>query len=246
MEFYVVDSYRELSDKAANIVAEEMFHNKNAVLGLATGSTPEGMYARLVKMYRESKLDFASIVTFNLDEYIGLCPEHPRSYHYYMNRNLFDHVNINAENINIPCCSDGWNSGEICREYDRKIINAGGIDLQLLGLGVNGHIGFNEPGQHLQAQTHLVNLAKETIEANSRFFDTPDEVPRQAITMGVGSIMHSAKILLMASGQNKAPAIRESFSGLVSTKTPASLLQLHRDLILLIDKEAASLLDCVR
>ncbi len=241
MEIHIVNNYQELSKKAANIVAEEIDQKSRVVLGLATGSTPEGMYAQLVKRYRDNKLDFDQVVTFNLDEYAGLSPDHPQSYYYYMRCNLFDHVNIKPDNIFVPSCFNNKDAGVVCGEYDRKIDQSGGIDLQVLGIGVNGHIGFNEPGQHLQTQTHLVDLVEETIEANSRFFDSIDQVPRQAVTMGVGSIMHSEKIMLMANGKNKARAIQESFGGLVSTRVPASLLQLHRNFILLIDKEAASL-----
>ncbi len=241
MKVEVVENYRELSDAAADMVAAAVKLNHELVLGLATGSTPEGMYARLVNKYREKQVDFSSVVTFNLDEYIGLAPEHPQSYSYYMHRHLFDHVNIKPSNTHIPC-SYRENADEICREYEKKIKRAGGIDLQVLGIGVNGHIGFNEPQESLSVYTYLVDLSEETIEANSRFFNSLQEVPRQAITMGVGTIMHAKKIVLLAGGKSKARAVRQSFRGNISTARPASLLQLHRDFILLADKEAAALL----
>ncbi len=242
MDLQVVGDYREMSELGAKIVSETIQEKKNAVLGLATGSTPEGMYARLVEKYRRGDLDFKSVVTFNLDEYVGLAPDHPQSYHYYMKRNLFDHVNLDPVNISIPTSSSDETLEEACRQFDKKIEHAGGIDLQVLGIGVNGHIGFNEPAPYLKTATHLVELAEETIEANSRFFQSKEEVPRKAVTMGLGSMMAADKILLLANGKNKAPAVRDSFSGLVSTETPASLLQLHRKVTIVIDREAASLL----
>ncbi len=242
MDLKIVDNYSKMSEMAANIVAGLMQSKKDAVLGLATGSTPEGMYARLVEMYRQGKIDFNSVVTFNLDEYVGLAPDHPQSYHQYMKKNLFDHVNIKPSNTSIPHCSGNDNPGEVCAEFETKIKQAGGIDLQVLGIGVNGHIGFNEPASHLRTTTHLVELAEETIKANSRFFESVDKVPRKAITMGMGSIMGAKKVLLLASGENKAEAVRDSFSGFISTETPASLLQLHRDVLVVVDQEAASLI----
>ena len=241
MDITLVDNYRELSENAAAIVADEVNRRQDPVLGLATGSTPEGMYAQLVKKFQEKKVDFSNSVTFNLDEYACLSPEHPQSYHYYMYRNFFDHINIKPRNINIPYCED-HDIADACREYDRKIIEAGGIDLQILGIGINGHIGFNEPGECLYTGTYLVDLTEETIDANSRFFNSREDVPQQAITMGVGSIMHAEKILLMACGKNKARAVQLMCCGKVTTKLPASLLQLHRSITLLADREAASLL----
>jgi len=242
MEIQIVDNYQQMTIKAADIVAHQVNQKKDSVLGLATGSTPEGMYARLVEMYRDKMIDFASVVTFNLDEYTALSLKHPQSYHCYMGRHLFDHVNIRPENTHIPHGNNEQDISEVCREYDDKISSMGGIDLQILGIGVNGHIGFNEPGQFLQTRTHLVELAEETVEANSRFFSSPEEVPRRAITMGMASIMHAKKIMLLASGESKASAIQKSVSGRISTDIPASLLQLHRDIILIVDKQAASLL----
>ncbi len=241
MIIHVFDNYRQMSIKAAGIVSNQIILKSNSVLGFATGSTPEGMYRELVQAHKEGLVDFSRAVTFNLDEYMGLSSGHPQSYHYYMYQNLFNHVNVHPENIHIPL-GEEQDAEEFCREYDREIAGAGGIDIQVLGIGVNGHIGFNEPARTLKMHTHIVDLTEETIESNSRFFDSIDKVPRKAITMGMGSIMHSKKIILLASGENKAQAIKETISGEVSTEVPASLLQLHRDVTFILDKEAASLL----
>ncbi len=241
MRIKTIDNYNELSEQAADIVAIEVQTKKNTVLGLPTGSTPLGMYACLVKMYKKNEIDFKNVITFNLDEYIGLPPDHPQSYNYYMHSNFFDHVNVKKSNIHIPHCKD-QDPILICREYEQNIKRAGGIDLQILGIGTNGHIGFNEPDEYLYTETHLVELTEETIEANSRFFKSRDEVPLQAVTMGVGSIMGAAKIILLASGESKAEAVKEMLSGKVTTRVPASFLQLHRDVTVLVDIEAASLL----
>jgi len=242
MDIEVVDNYSVMSEIAANMVAGLIQEKENAVLGLPTGSTPEGMYTHLVEMYREGKIDFSAVVTFNLDEYVGLAEDHPQSYYQYMKNKLFDHVNIKQENYSIPSCSGSNDHALICDEYEKRIKEAGGIDLQVLGLGVNGHIGFNEPASYLRATTHLVELAEETVKTNSRFFDSVDDVPGQAITMGMGSIMGANKILLLASGEKKAKAVKKSFSGLIYTEHPASLLQLHRNLVVILDREAGSLL----
>ncbi len=237
----IVDDYDAMSEFAAKLVADLIIFKKKAVLGFATGSTPEGMYTRLVEMYRQGKIDFKAVTAFNLDEYVSLSPDHPQSYYAYMCNNIFKHVNINPKKINIPS-SNSENINERCKDYEKKITKAGGIDLQVLGIGINGHIGFNEPAQYLRSSTHLVELAEETIKANSRFFQSIDEVPRQAITMGMGSIMKANRILLLASGGKKAEAIRNSFSGFVTTESPASFLQLHKDAVIVIDRKAASLL----
>ncbi len=241
MRIKTIDNYNELSEQAADIVAIQVQNKKNTVLGLPTGSTPLGMYACLVKMYKKNEIDFKNVITFNLDEYIGLPPDHPQSYNYYMHSNFFNHVNVKKSNIHIPHCKD-QDPNLICREYEQNIKRAGGIDLQILGIGTNGHIGFNEPDEYLYTETHLVKLTEETIEANSRFFKSRDKVPLQAVTMGVGSIMGAAKIILLASGESKAEAVKEMLSGKVTTRVPASFLQLHRDVTVLVDIEAASLL----
>ncbi|MFO7952593.1 MAG: glucosamine-6-phosphate deaminase [Bacillota bacterium] len=244
MKISIVEDYDQLSEKAAAIVAGQLQAKKDSVLGLATGSTPEGMYANLVKMYREGLLDFSSVITFNLDEYVGLSPQHPQSYQAYMYRLFFDHVNIKPENIYIPSLNENMDSVvQVCRDYDQKIYQAGGIDLQILGIGVNGHIGFNESGSSLPKNTYMVDLSPETIEANSRFFDSAEEVPHRAVTMGLGPIMHAKRVLLLASGRDKAEAVKESFSGHITTQVPASLLQLHPAALVLVDHEAAFLLN---
>ena len=239
MRILIVENYPQLSSTAAGIVASQVILKNNCVLGLPTGSTPEGMYGELVQLQREEKVDFSEVVTFNLDEYLGLSPEHPQSYHHYMHHHFFNHIPVPPQNIHIPP-GRGDITAEHCREYDSNIAAAGGIDLQVLGIGVNGHIGFNEPGQYLKTGTHVVELTEETVEANSRFFDSREHVPRQAITMGMGSILGARKILLLAGGKNKAPAIRESLNGNITTNLPASFLQLHSDVILVLDREAAS------
>ncbi len=241
MKIFIVDDYEQMSIKAATIVASQVILKNSAVLGLATGSTPEGMYARLVQMYKEGTVDFSEVKSFNLDEYIGLAPDHHQSYNYYMHQHLFNHINIASDNIFIP---DGKTEDIelFCKEYDETIAAAGGIDIQVLGVGVNGHIGFNEPDRHLETGTNAVFLTQETIDSNSRFFAMIEEVPRRAITMGMKSIMHARRIILLASGLNKAPIIKEMVNGRVRTEVPASFLQLHREAILVLDREAASLL----
>lgn len=241
MEIYIVDDYQQLSMKAANFVASQVILKKNTVLGLATGSTPEGMYSRLVQMNHEGIVDFSKVITFNLDEYLGLASEHPQSYHFYMYNHFLAHINIAPQNTHILPGITG-DIKKTCREYEQKIREAGGIDLQILGIGINGHIGFNEPGSFLKVQTHLMGLTKETIVANSRFFPTLADVPRQALTMGMGAILQAKRILLLANGKSKARAIQEMVNGRVTTAVPASFLQLHRNLTLVLDKEAASLL----
>lgn len=236
MRLHILEDYQGLSKKAASIVSSQVILKPDSVLGLATGSTPLGMYKRLVQMYKEGMVDLSEVLTFNLDEYVGLDPKHPQSYNYYMFENLFKQVNLSEERINIPT-GDIDELEKFCKEYDRRIDEAGGIDLQVLGIGINGHVGFNEPDCILKTGTHVVELAQETIEANSRFFDSSEEVPRRAISMGMSSIMRAKKILLLASGENKAEAIRRTISGQITTEVPASLLQLHPDVIVVVDKE---------
>lgn len=242
MRIHILDSYEEMSIKAASIVASQIILKPDSVLGLATGSTPLGMYAQLVEMFRNKRVDFREVKTFNLDEYLGLEPDHPQSYNYYMNENFFRKVNVPRENINIPP-GNPENIETACLSYDRAIKEAREIDIQVLGVGTNGHIGFNEPDFRLKTETHVVNLTRETIESNSRFFASVDDVPRRAISMGMGSIMRANRILLMASGENKAEVIRKTVSGEITTEVPASLLQLHPEVILVLDKEAGSYLD---
>ncbi len=241
MRVIIEKDYQAMSKKAALLVASQVRLKPSSVLGLATGSTPLGMYDELIEMYEDDEIDFSQVKTFNLDEYCNLSPENPQSYHYYMQNNFFKHINISPENTHLL---NGMTDDvkKECKSYDRKIKRSGGIDLQVLGIGPNGHIGFNEPGKKLNVRTHEVELAEETIEANSRFFDTKDEVPRRAITVGIATILKSRRILLLASGRNKAKAIRETISGYVSTQVPASLLQTHPEVTVIIDEEAADLI----
>ena len=229
MKIIHVSSYEELSRKAADMIASQILMKPNCVLGLATGSTPIGTYQNLVKKYQQGDLDFSTLTTFNLDEYLGLTGDHPQSYRYFMNDNLFKHVNVRPECTNVPdgCAADPKAYG---LAYDQAIADMGGIDLQLLGIGNNGHIAFNEPADVFVAETHTVTLDQSTIEANKRFFNSIDEVPTQAITMGMGSIMKAKKILLIADGPAKKEAIEKAFYGPVTPEVPASILQLHPDL----------------
>jgi len=229
MKIIHVSSYEELSRKAADIIASQIILKPNCVLGLATGSTPIGTYQNLVKKYEQGDLDFSSLTTFNLDEYLGLTPDHPQSYRYFMNDNLFNHVNVRPDCTHVPdgCAADPKAYG---LAYDEAIAEMGGIDLQLLGIGNNGHIAFNEPADCFVAETHTVTLKQSTIEANKRFFNSIDEVPTQAITMGMGSIMKAKKVLLIADGPAKKEAIEKSFFGPITPEVPASILQLHPDL----------------
>lgn len=242
MRLHVVNDYNQMSSKAASIVASQIILQPDTVLGLATGATPLGMYQNLVNLYQDGMVDFSEVVTFNLDEYLGLESNHPQSYNYYMFHNFFAHVNIPAEKIHIPQgkCADVCKT---CRQYDQEIAKYEGIDLQVLGIGNNGHIGFNEPNYILKTETHLVKLTEETIEANSRFFNSSKEVPREAISMGMGSIMQAKRILLLASGESKAQAIARTISGEITTEVPASLLQLHPNLTIIVDQQAAKLLN---
>ena len=239
MEIKPISSYSKMSKLAAKMVAEQIINKPNTVLGLATGSTPLGMYRELVKLYKKGKLNFSKVTTFNLDEYLGISPDHPQSYHYYMYENFFNHVNIEEENIHIPK-GDTKDSIQECLNYEREIEKVGGINLQILGIGVNGHVGFNEPDINLETKTHVIQLSDNTITANSRFFKNLDKVPRKAITMGMATIMKSKKIILMAWGAEKKKPILKVISGHIATEVPASLLQVHNDVILIVDKQIYS------
>jgi glucosamine-6-phosphate deaminase len=235
----IAKDYYELSKKAANLLASQITLKPNSVLGLATGSTPMGAYNELIRIYKEGNISFSEVMTFNLDEYYGLDKENTQSYYYFMMENLFKHVNMNKNNIYIPDGRAKDISNE-CIEYEHKIMQAGGIDLQLLGIGRNGHIGFNEPDVKFEAQTHLVTLDEDTIEANSRFFTAMEDVPRRAISMGIKTIMHSRKIILLANGEEKAETINNMINGKITPELPASVLQLHPDVVVLLDEKAAS------
>ena len=239
MKIYMTEDYQTMSRKAANILSAQIILKPNSVLGLATGSTPIGMYKQLVIWYEKGDLDFAQIKTVNLDEYVGLEPTHEQSYRYFMQNNLFDHVNINPANTNVP---DGLvaDPQAECDWYNQVIRKLGGIDIQVLGMGHNGHIGFNEPGNAFELETHVVDLSERTIQANARFFASADEVPRQAMTMGIKSIMMAKKILMLVSGEDKAEAVWKAFAGPVTPQVPASILQLHPYVTLVGDKAALS------
>ena len=241
MRLIVTKNYEEMSKVAAKEMAEDIKRNPEIVLGLATGGTPVGMCKELIRMYNEGELDFSKVTSINLDEYVGLSGDHDQSYRYFMNTNLFDHINIDKNNTFVP---NGLaeNVEEECMAYDSRIQDMGGIDLQLLGLGANGHIGFNEPGEALSVGTHLTDLKESTIEANARFFDSIDDVPRKAITMGLGGIMKAKKIMVIASGEGKAEVVKAMMSGKITTEIPATMLQMHRDVILIVDEDAAKLL----
>ena len=232
--------YHDMSRKAANIISAQVILKPDCVLGLATGSSPLGTYEQLIKWYEKGDLDFSRVHTVNLDEYVGLDLSSAQSYVYFMHHNLFDHVNIDPANTNIP---NGMakDAGEECRRYDAVIRSLGGVDLQLLGLGVNGHIGFNEPSRYFAKGTHQVALTDITIQANKRFFASADEVPRQAITMGIYDIIQAQRVVMVASGKEKAEAIRKSFFGPITPEVPASILQFHRDFTLVADEAALSL-----
>jgi len=239
MKVVIVKDYHELSSKAAQLITEQIIKKRNSVLGLATGSTPEGMYKELIRLNQEAKVDFSKVITFNLDEYYGLFPEHPQSYCFFMWNKFFKHINIKKENIHL-LNGITKNIDKECKQYEALIKKSGGIDLQVLGIGDNGHIGFNEPDISLDTQTHLVNLTAKTIQANSRFFNNIQEMPKQAITMGMGTIMRAKKIILLANGKRKARVIKKTIDGPITTKVPASVLQLHNDVTIMVDQEAAS------
>lgn len=239
MQIYRAKDYEDMSKKAANIIASQVVLKPDCVLGLATGSTPIGAYKNLVEKYEQGDLDFSQVTTVNLDEYKGLPRENDQSYYYFMHDNLFDHVNVKPENTHLP---DGTkeDANEECARYEELIRSLGGQDLQLLGLGHNGHIGFNEPDTVFEKTTHCVDLQESTIEANKRFFASADDVPKQAYTMGIGTIMQSKKILVVVSGEDKADTVAKAFFGPVTPEVPASILQFHKDVILVADEAALS------
>lgn len=241
MRIVIAKDYKDMSARAARIVAGQIYLKPNSVLGMATGSTPLSMYKELIRVHQAVGLDFSEVVSFNLDEYIGLPITDEQSYYYYMYQNFFNHVNVRRNNIYIP---DGMvqDIESECEKYDSKIGEKGGIDLQILGIGNNGHIGFNEPDIKFEATTHKVKLDDETIASNARFFEKIAEVPRFAISMGIKTIMHARKIILLASGDNKAEVLyRALFEG-ITPEVPASILQLHQDVTVIVEENAARLL----
>lgn len=237
MNIIKVKDYDEMSKQACSFLLENMSQLDKPVLGLATGSTPEGLYANLIKSYQEGKVSFKNVTTFNLDEYVGLQADDPQSYRYYMNDKLFSHIDILTENAHVPN-GDAADIEQECKDYEQLIADAGKVDVQILGLGLNGHIGFNEPGTPFSSRTHIVDLKESTRQANARFFDSIDEVPVKAITMGIDTIMDSKKILLLVSGKNKAEAVARLVNGEVSEDFPASILKLHEDVTVIADEEA--------
>ncbi|MDH3291925.1 MAG: glucosamine-6-phosphate deaminase [Gemmatimonadota bacterium] len=238
MEIIIKDDYQQMSRTAAEIVVEVLNTRPNAVFGMATGSTPLGLYQELVRLHKQEQLDFSRVTTFNLDEYVGLPVNHPQSYHYFMHEHFFKHVNIPAQNINIPSGTTS-NYRAFCEWYEQRITECGGIDLQILGIGSDGHIAFNEPASSLSSRTRLKTLSKQTIDDNARFFDRREEVPVYAITMGVGTILDARKLILLASSKKKAKAIAQAVEGPVTSIVTASALQLHPDATVLVDQEAA-------
>ena len=234
----VMSDYEAVSDRAAELVAKQIRLKPDSVIGFATGSTPLGLYERLVAMHRASGLDFSKLTTFNLDEYIGLPPTHEQSYNRFMWDHLFGQVNVNPARVFVP---DGM-AGDIdafCAWYEAQIEDAGGIDLQILGIGANGHLAFNEPGSSLGSRTRIKTLTSDTVAANARFFDDADEVPRYAITMGIGTIMEARRLLLIASGTSKAGAIKATLEGPVTAMVPSTIVQMHRHAHVVVDEAAA-------
>lgn len=235
----IVSDYEAMSERAASLVVDQIRRKPDSVVGFATGSTPLGLYERLIHHHRERGLDFSKIITFNLDEYVGLPPNHDQSYHYFMWKHLFDHVNVMPSHVYIP---DGMadDIDNFCTWYEQKMEHVGGIDLQILGIGANGHLAFNEPGSSLGSRTRIKTLTSKTVADNARFFDNPDEVPSYAITMGIGTIMDARTLLLVASGEGKADAIKATLEGPVTAMVPSTIVQLHRHAYVIIDEAAAS------
>jgi glucosamine-6-phosphate deaminase len=237
LEILKVKDYEEMSKKACSVILERMNALENPVLGMATGSTPEGLYRQLIESYRQGKVSFKQVSTFNLDEYVGIDRENPNSYHFYMKDKLFGHIDLIPENAHVP----NGNAADLemeCWDYENQIRNAGQIDIQVLGLGLNGHIGFNEPGTPFSSRTHVINLAESTRKANARFFASMNEVPTQAITMGIDTIMESKQILLLVSGKKKADPLARLLNGEVSEDFPASILHRHPNVVIIADEAA--------
>lgn len=235
MQVIICDNYEEMSREGAKIIASQVIIKPNSVLGLATGSTPVGLYQNLIKMYQNKEIDFSNVTSFNLDEYYPISPDNDQSYHYFMEENLFKSVNIKESFV-----PDGSGSDieKVCEDYEEKIKAYGGIDLQLLGIGQNGHIGFNEPDEFLIPNTHCTDLTEDTIKANSRFFESIDQVPTKAITMGMTTILNSKKILILANGKNKHNAVKALLDDKITTNVPATMLKVHPDVVLIVDKDA--------
>ena len=236
MKIMYTDTYANMSRRAANIISAQIILHPKTVLGLPTGTTPIGAYRQLIEWYKKGDLDFSQVTTFNLDEYLGLDGSHPQSYRYFMDNQLFDHVNIRKGNTHVPDGTATDPEAE-CELYEQAIKEAGGIDLQVLGIGNNGHIGFNEPGAAYEKTTNVTELTESTIEANSRLFASKEEVPTKALTMGMKTIMHARRILLLVSGQHKLDILNAALHGPITPEVPASLLQLHPDLTVIVSTE---------
>ena len=241
MKIISAKDYQALSRAAANIISAQVILKPSCVLGLATGSSPVGTYQQLIEWYKKGDLDFSQVRTVNLDEYAGLSGDNDQSYRYFMNHNLFDHININKENTSVPCGTAEDLQAE-CERYEQLVEQTGGVDIQLLGIGNNGHIAFNEPCEEFPEKTHVVDLTQNTIEANARFFESMDQVPKKALTMGIGTIMKAKKIVLLANGPKKAQTIHDTVYGPITPKVPASVLRLHPDVTIFVDEEAGALL----
>ena len=239
MDIYITKDYDEMSKKAAELLASVVKETNKPVLGLATGGTPAGMYKEIIRMNQAKEVDFANTTTFNLDEYFPIRKESDQSYDYFMKVNLFNHINIDQSNTHIPDGSAADCEAE-CEAYDAKVRATGGVDMQVLGIGSNGHIAFNEPADNFPTKTQKTDLTEGTIQDNARFFDNIDDVPKEAITMGIGTIMNSKRIMLLASGATKAGVIKEMILGTVTPQIPASILQFHKDVTIILDEEAAS------
>ena len=237
MRIYCTENYEAMSRKAAAVMAAQIIAKPDCILGLATGSTPVGLYQNLIAANKAGDLDFSQVTTVNLDEYAGLDGTHDQSYRYFMNTNLFDHVNIDKSRTNVPGGKTADPEAE-CARYEKLLQELGPADIQLLGMGRNGHIGFNEPADTFTVPTHVVELTQSTIEANARFFASADEVPRKALTMGVGAIMRARKVLVVVSGADKAQAVKDAFAGPIDPHVPASILQVHPNVVLVGDKAA--------
>jgi len=239
MEVIIQDSGDDVGRLAARIIARQLLKKPNSVLGLATGSTPIGTYRELVRLHSKEGLDFSQVTTFNLDEYLGLPPSHPQSYRHFMDEHLFSHINIPKGNIHVPY-GHAEAIEQFCAWYEAEIVRCGGIDIQILGVGADGHIAFNEPGSSLGSRTRLKTLTEQTINDNARFFDSKDQVPRFAVTMGVGTILEAHRVLLLAIGGGKAEVVTKAIEGPITASVTASALQLHRDVVVIVDSEAGS------
>lgn len=240
----ICKNYDEMSAEAAQVVKKVIHKKPDAVIGFATGSTPLGLYKELIRLHNEEGLSFSKITTFNLDEYVGLPANHDQSYNYFMNENLWQHIDISSSNIHVP---DGMAEDleQYCEWYEDQITKSGGIDLQILGIGSNGHIAFNEPGSSLGSRTRIKTLTEQTISDNRRFFNSEDEVPKFAITMGIGTIMDAGSLVLLANGESKAEAVRAMVEGPITAMKPATIVQMHRKAFIYMDEPAASKLESI-